>query len=105
MPIKTTAIAAVLALTATTAFAGGLSPAITETSLVEDEIVAATPSIDPAYIVVGVVAALLIAASVSSDSSDSSDTLTSSELNDEPASSSGNGIIRIRAQVPQLTLE
>lgn len=102
MPIKTTAIAAVLALTATTAFAGGLSPAITETSLVEDEIVAATPSIDPAYIVVGVVAALLIAASVSSDSSD---TVTSSELNDEPASSSGNGIIRIRAQVPQLTLE
>ncbi|MFO8126148.1 hypothetical protein [Yoonia sp.] len=102
MPIKTTAIAAVLALTATTAFAGGLSPAITETPLVEDEIVAATPSIDPAYIVVGVVAALLIAASVGNDNSD---TLTPIALNEEPESTSDNRVVRISGRVSQVITE
>lgn len=68
MHIKTTVFAAALALTANTAFAGGLSPAITETPLMEKAMVApAGPSIDPTYIVVGVLTALLLAATVGSE--------------------------------------
>ena len=67
MRTKTIATAAAIALAANTAFAGGLSPALTETPVVETEVVAAAPSVNPTYIVVGVLAALLIAAAVSDD--------------------------------------
>ena len=60
------ALAAATALCASTAFAGGLSPEITESAPTEE---AAAPgsSINPAFIVVGVVALLLIAATVGDD--------------------------------------
>lgn len=67
MRTKTIAAAAAIALAANTAFAGGLSPALTETPVMETEVVAAAPSVNPTYIVVGVLAALLIAAAVSDD--------------------------------------
>jgi len=67
MRTKTIASAAAIALAANTAFAGGLSPALTETQVVDSEIVAAAPSVNPTYIVVGVLAALLIAAAASDD--------------------------------------
>jgi len=66
MLTKTTALAAAIAFTASTAFAGGLSPEIVETPVMEEPaVVPAGSSIDPTYIVVGVIAALLIAAAVS----------------------------------------
>ena len=68
---KTTACAAVIALCATTAFAGGLSPEIVEAPVVEEAMAApAGTSINPAFIVVGVLAALLIASSVGDDDDD-----------------------------------
>lgn len=67
MTKKTTLFAAALAVSASTAFAGGLSPEIIEAPQAEDEMAAATPSINPTYIVVGVLAALLIAAAVDND--------------------------------------
>lgn len=67
MRIKTTACIIAMALSANTAFAGGLSPAITETPVTETEVAAAAPSINPTYIVVGVLAALLVAAAVGED--------------------------------------
>lgn len=70
MSIKTTLCAAVIALSANTAFAGGLSPVIVEAPAMEQELVAANPSINPAFIVVGIVAALLIVSTVGNDSSD-----------------------------------
>ena len=65
---KATAYAAVFALCATTAFAGGLSPEIVEAPVVEEAMAApAGSSINPAFIVVGVLAALLIASQVGDD--------------------------------------
>lgn len=62
--------AATLAAFSSTAFAGGLSPEIMEAPAVADEAAPAGSSINPAFIVVGVLAALLIASGSSSDSSD-----------------------------------
>jgi hypothetical protein len=59
---KLTAFAAAFALTAPSALAGGLSPEIIESS--PEEVVSPSPSVNPAYIVVGVLAALLIVAAV-----------------------------------------
>lgn len=70
---KTTACAAAIALSATTAFAGGLSPEIVEAVPMEEVVAPAGPSINPTYIVVGVLAALLIAAAVSDDDDEVSD--------------------------------
>ena len=58
--------AAVFAATTSMAHAGGLSPEIMEAPVVvEDDMeVAAAPSINPAYIVVGVLGALLLAAAL-----------------------------------------
>lgn len=65
---KSTALAAAIAVSATSAFAGGLSPEIVETAVMEDAMVApAGPSIDPSFIVLGVIAALLIATAVNDD--------------------------------------
>jgi len=70
MPTKTTLFAAALALSANTAFAGGLSPEIIEADTTDNAVAAAAPSIDPAYIVVGVLAVLLIAAAVGNGDDD-----------------------------------
>ncbi len=62
---KTTALAAAIAISASSTFAGGLAPEIVETAPMEEIVAApAGSSIDPTYIVVGVLAALLIAAAV-----------------------------------------
>lgn len=63
MLTKTTAIAAVIALSASSAFAGGLSDQIVEAPVMEEAVVA-EPRINTTYVVVGVLAALLIAAAV-----------------------------------------
>ena len=68
--LKTTLATATIAATATTAFAGGLSPEIIEAPVVAEEVMAPAPSINPTYIVVGVLAALLIAAAVAEDDED-----------------------------------
>jgi hypothetical protein len=65
--------AAVVALS-TTAFAGGLSPEVMEAPVVAVEPAPAGSSINPAFIVVGVLAALLIASSLEDDDED--DTVT-----------------------------
>jgi len=68
---KSTALAAAIAVSATSAFAGGLSPEIVETAVMEDAMVApAGPSIDPSFIVLGVIAALLIATAVNDGDDD-----------------------------------
>ena len=65
---KSAALAAAIAISATSVFAGGLSPEIVETAVMEEVMVApAGPSIDPTYIVIGVIAALLIATAVGDD--------------------------------------
>ena len=68
---QVTALAATTALCASTAFAGGLSPEIVEAPAMEQELVVANPAINPAYIVVGVVALLLIASTLGNVGSDS----------------------------------
>jgi predicted lipoprotein len=60
---KTTALAAVIAISASSAFAGGLSDQIVESPVME-EAVAAESRINPTVVVVGILAALLIAAAV-----------------------------------------
>jgi len=66
---KLTVLAAVCALSASSVFAGGLSPEIIEST--DDDVAAvAGPSINPTYIVIGVIAALLIAAAVSDNDDD-----------------------------------
>jgi hypothetical protein len=67
---KTTAFAAAIAISTTSAFAGGLSPEIIESPVTEDDMMVAGPSIEPGYIVLGVLAALLIAAAVSDNDDD-----------------------------------
>lgn len=69
---RSTALAAAFALSASSVFAGGLSPEIIEST--DDEAMpAAGPSIEPTYIVLGIIAALLIAAAIDDDDDDSSD--------------------------------
>lgn len=65
---KMTALAAATALCASTAFAGGLSPEITEAAPAEPA--PAASSISPTYIVLGVVALLLIAATIDDNDSE-----------------------------------
>ena len=59
--------AAALAVASSSAFAGGVSPAIMEAPEVEVMEAPATSSVKPAYIVLGVLAALLIASQMSDD--------------------------------------
>ncbi|MBQ2260056.1 MAG: hypothetical protein II336_01660 [Loktanella sp.] len=59
---KVFATAAVVAALSTTAFAGGLAPEVMEAPVVVAEPAPAGSSINPAFIVVGILAALLIAA-------------------------------------------
>lgn len=66
MLTKTTAIAAIIAVSASSAFAGGLSDQIVETPVVEEAVVAKS-RINTTYVVVGILAALLIAAAVGQD--------------------------------------
>jgi hypothetical protein len=61
------ASAAAVAVLSTSAFAGGLSPEIMEAPVVAAEPAPAGSSISPVFIVVGVLAALLIASSLSDD--------------------------------------
>ncbi|WP_322891540.1 MULTISPECIES: hypothetical protein [unclassified Yoonia] len=71
MRILTTLTAAVtLAAFTTAASAGGLSPEIMEAPVVAQEAAPAGSSINPAFIVVGVLAALLIASSLDDDEED-----------------------------------
>ena len=65
--VTTLTAAAALAMTSTTAFAGGVSPAIMEAPDVEVMPAPATSSVKPAYIVLGVLAALLIASQMDDD--------------------------------------
>ena len=67
---KSIALAVAFTLSASSVFAGGLSPEIIEST--DDDVAAvAGPSINPTYIVIGVIAALLIAAAVSDNDDDS----------------------------------
>lgn len=67
MRILTTLTAATaIAGFTTAAMAGGLSPEIMEAPVVAEEVAPAGSSINPAFVVVGVLAALLIASSGSS---------------------------------------
>ncbi|SFR33918.1 hypothetical protein SAMN04488005_0571 [Yoonia tamlensis] len=65
--ITTLAAAAAIALTSTTAFAGGVAPAVMEAPVVEVMEAPATSSVSPAFIVLGVLAALLIASQLEDD--------------------------------------
>lgn len=69
--MKTLTIAAAIAALSTSAFAGGLSPEVVEAPVVAAE---APPepgsSINPTLVVVGVLAALLIASAVAEDDED-----------------------------------
>jgi|GEM_PF-4748689 len=62
---KTLAAAATLAVVSTSAFAGGVAPVVVEP--VEVMEAPKTSSVSPTYVVVGVVAALLIAAAASAE--------------------------------------
>jgi hypothetical protein len=78
MRILTTLTAATaLAAFTTAATAGGLSPEIMEAPVVAVEPAPAGSSINPAFIVVGVLAALLIASSLEDDDNDGGTTPTS----------------------------
>ena len=66
----TLAAATAIALTSTTAFAGGVAPAVMEAPVVEVMPAPATSSVKPAYIVLGVLAALLIASQMGDDDED-----------------------------------
>jgi len=67
---KSIALAVAFTQSASSVFAGGLSPEIIEST--DDDVAAvADPSINPTYIVIGVIAALLIAAAVSDNDDDS----------------------------------
>jgi hypothetical protein len=67
--VTTLAAAASIAALSTTAFAGGMADEVMEAPVVMEEPMAApaASSISPTYIVVGVLAALLIAAAVAED--------------------------------------
>lgn len=64
--LKTLVTVAAISAVSTSAFAGGLSPEIIEAPVMEDTM-AAAPSINSGYIVVGVLALLLVGASLGSD--------------------------------------
>lgn len=59
---KVFATAAAVAVLSTSAFAGGMAPEVMEAPVVAVEPAPAGSSINPAFVVVGVLAALLIAA-------------------------------------------
>jgi hypothetical protein len=66
MRITTTvAAAASIAVLSTSAFAGGMAPEVMEPPVVVEPMAEPTSSVSPTYIVLGVLAALLIAAAVS----------------------------------------
>ncbi|SFR33912.1 hypothetical protein SAMN04488005_0570 [Yoonia tamlensis] len=67
---KALCAAAALALTSTAAFAGGVAPAVMEAPVVEVMEAPATSSVSPAFIVIGVLAALLIASQLTDDDDD-----------------------------------
>lgn len=68
MRITTTlAAAASVAVLSTSAFAGGLAPEVMEAPVVMVEPAPAASSISPTYIVLGVLAALLIAAAAAEE--------------------------------------
>lgn len=68
---KTTLFAAAIALSTTSVFAGGLSPEIIEAPAMEDDTMAAAgPSVNPTYIIVGLLAALVIGVALSEDDDD-----------------------------------
>ncbi|MCG3269611.1 hypothetical protein [Yoonia sp. I 8.24] len=69
----TLAAATAIALTSTTAFAGGVAPVIIEPVEVMEE--PATSSVKPAYIVLGVLAALLIASQIDDDDDEEDDVI------------------------------
>lgn len=64
---KTALFAAAIALSTSTAFAGGMADPIAPMEPMMDEPMAAGSSISPTYIVLGVLAALVIAAAVAED--------------------------------------
>jgi len=65
---KVIATATAIAALSTSAFAGGLSDQIMEAPVVvEEEMAPATPSVSPTIIVVGILAALLLASNLDSD--------------------------------------
>jgi Mn2+/Fe2+ NRAMP family transporter len=82
---KTTALAAAIAISASSAFAGGLSDQIVESPVME-EAVAAESQINTTYIVVGILAALVIAAAVGQEDD---------EVVQQQPSGNGNGSIPI----------
>jgi len=68
---KVIATATAIAALSTSAFAGGLSDQIMEAPVVvEEEMAPATPSVSPTIIVVGILAALLLASNLDSDDDD-----------------------------------
>ena len=68
---KTLATAAAIAALSTSAFAGGMADEVMEAPVVvEEEMAPAGPSISPAIIVVGILAALLLAANLGDDEED-----------------------------------
>ena len=65
---KTLAAAASIAVVSTSAFAGGLAPEVMEPVVVEEPMMEKPgSSISPTFIVIGVLAALLIAAAVAEE--------------------------------------
>ena len=80
---KSAALAAAIAVSASSAFAGGLSPEIVETPVMEEVMVApAGSSIDPTYIVIGLIAALLIATSINDDDDDEPEVISECIVDD-----------------------
>ena len=72
MRITTTvAAAASIAVLSTSAFAGGMAPEVMEPPVVVEPMAEPTSSVSPTYIVLGVLAALLIAAAINESDSDS----------------------------------
>ena len=91
MLTKTTAIAAVIALSASSAFAGGLSDQIVEAPVMEEAVVA-EPRINTTYVVVGVLAALLIAAAVGQEDDEEDQLRRPADGDGQLQPSSGDGI-------------
>lgn len=68
---KSIAFAAAIALSTSAVSAGGLSPEIIEAT--PEEVVSPAPSVNPAYIVMGVLAAMLIIAAIDGGDDDEPD--------------------------------
>lgn len=74
--------ATALALSGVAAQAGGLSPEIIETPpLAEEEMAPAGTSVNPAFVVLGILAVLLIAVAVSDDDDDGGDVMQPVNMN------------------------